>query len=64
MLGAGWGNSEPYAAIQLLGGQAGRGHKVTIPSRAYMPTSGTLPDAWLSACLDIINQHLAEAVNG
>lgn len=31
------GNSMIYAAIQHAGGQAGRGHKVTIPARAYMP---------------------------
>ncbi len=29
--------SKPYAAIQQLGGKAGRGHKVTIPARGYMP---------------------------
>lgn len=34
---AGISSSKPYAAIQLFGGQAGRGQKVTIPSRLYMP---------------------------
>jgi len=28
--------SIPYAAIHQLGGQAGRGHKVTIPARPYL----------------------------
>lgn len=29
--------SKVYAAIQQLGGQAGRGKKVTIPARPYLP---------------------------
>ena len=29
--------SKPYAAIHQLGGKAGRGQKVTIPARGYMP---------------------------
>ena len=28
--------SIPYAAIQQMGGQAGRGKKVTIPARPYL----------------------------
>lgn len=34
---AGIGVSKVYAAIQLLGGQAGRAKKTTIPSRLYFP---------------------------
>lgn len=30
-------SSKPYAAIQQLGGMAGRGKKTHIPSRPYMP---------------------------
>ncbi len=30
------GSNKVYAAIQQLGGQAGRGHKVTIPARPYL----------------------------
>lgn len=30
-------STPPYAAIQQFGGQAGRGHKVTIPARPFMP---------------------------
>lgn len=40
-------STPPYAAIQQFGGQAGRGHKVTIPARPFMPVKadGTLyPD--------------------
>ena len=62
-IGAGWGESAAYAAIHQFGGQAGRGHSVTIPARPYLPTS-PLPDAYLQSCLDIINQHLAGAANG
>jgi len=31
-----WSARKIYAAIQHFGGKAGRGHKVTIPARAYM----------------------------
>ena len=34
---AGISSSKPYAAIHQFGGQAGRGRKVTIPARPYMP---------------------------
>lgn len=34
---AGIGASKVYAAIQQLGGQAGRDKKVTIPARPYLP---------------------------
>lgn len=40
-------SSPVYAGIQQFGGQAGRGHKVTIPARPFMPikADGTLyPD--------------------
>lgn len=35
------GSNKPYAAIHHLGGQAGRGHKVTIPMRPYLPIDGS-----------------------
>jgi phage virion morphogenesis protein len=34
---AGLSVSKPYAAIHQFGGQAGRGRKVTIPARPYLP---------------------------
>ena len=34
------GSNKKYAAIHHLGGQAGRGKKVTIPARPYLPISG------------------------
>lgn len=62
-IGAGCRPSAPYAAIQMFGGPAGRGHKVQVPARPYLPTS-PLPDPYLRSCLDIINQRLGDAANG
>lgn len=36
-VGAGSGRSAAYAMIHQFGGQAGRGKKVTIPARPYLP---------------------------
>lgn len=35
------GSNKPYAAIHHLGGQAGRGHKVNMPMRPYLPIDGS-----------------------
>ena len=35
------GSNKKYAAIHHLGGQAGKGRKATIPTRPYLPISGT-----------------------
>ena len=45
---AGIGTSKVYAAIQQLGGKAGRGQKVTIPARPFLPISGEGADAGLN----------------
>ena len=34
------GSNKKYAAIHHLGGQAGRGKKLTLPARPYLPISG------------------------
>ena len=34
------GSDRKYAAIHQFGGQAGRGHKVTIPPRPFLPVLG------------------------
>ena len=60
-IGAGWGASAAYAAIQQFGGPAGRGHSVTIPARPYLPSTSILPDAWIASCLDVINTKLLGA---
>ena len=41
-VGAGSGTSADYAKIHQFGGKAGRGRKVTIPARPYLPIT---PDA-------------------
>ncbi|WP_165009649.1 phage virion morphogenesis protein [Neisseria yangbaofengii] len=35
------GSNKKYAAIHHLGGQAGRGRKVTMPARPYLPINGS-----------------------
>lgn len=56
-----WGSSDlPYAAIHQIGGKAGRLHKVTIPARPYLGIDARDEDS----IVDIVNQHLAGAVNG
>lgn len=34
------GSNKKYAAIHHLGGQAGRGHKINLPARPYLPING------------------------
>jgi len=34
------GNNRIYGAIHQFGGQAGRGHKVTLPARPYLGING------------------------
>lgn len=45
---AGIGASKIYAAIQQLGGKTGRGKKVTIPARPYLPMRKSGDDFELS----------------
>lgn len=54
------GAARPYARIQQLGGQAGRGLKVTLPSRPYLPFSadGTLQKEAEQELLKIGMEHL------
>lgn len=49
-----------YAAIHNFGGQAGRGKKVTIPARPFMPAdeSGNLAPRAQDAILDVLDRHL------
>jgi phage virion morphogenesis protein len=58
------GSNKEYAAIHQLGGQAGRGKKVTIPARPYLPflPNGELQPAAENAVLDTILDHLKTAV--
>lgn len=60
---AGVGSNAVYAAIHQLGGQAGRGHKVTIPARPYLPAlpDGTLQAGMEDRVLNAILEHLMRA---
>lgn len=54
------GSNKPYAAIQQLGGQAGRGLKATIPARSYLPidAQGNLQPEAEEAVMGIVNDYL------
>ncbi|WP_306603913.1 phage virion morphogenesis protein [Azonexus sp.] len=55
------GNSMIYAAIHQFGGQAGRGRKVTIPARPFLPVKqdGSLYPTEQAAILSALNDYLA-----
>lgn len=56
-------NTMAYAVIHQFGGQAGRGHKTTIPARPFLPVKpdGTLYPQEQAAVLDELNNWL---ING
>ncbi|MDO4227799.1 phage virion morphogenesis protein [Neisseria sp.] len=58
------GSNKKYAAIHHLGGQAGRGKKVTIPDRQYLPISGAgqLQSGAERALLDIALKALQKGI--
>ncbi len=58
------GSNKKYAAIHHLGGQAGRGKKVTIPARPYLPVSGAgqLQSGAERALLDIALKSLSKGI--
>lgn len=53
-------NLMPYAAIQNFGGHAGRGKKVEIPARPFMPAdeNGRLAPAAQAAVMDVLERYL------
>lgn len=55
-------SSMAYAAIQQFGGKAGRGHKVTIPARPFLPVhqDGTLYPQEQALILQQINEYLMD----
>lgn len=59
------GSNKDYARIHQLGGQAGRGRKVTIPARPYLPVTedGELSPEASKAVLDTVLRHLQTVVN-
>ncbi|WP_293765822.1 phage virion morphogenesis protein [uncultured Aquitalea sp.] len=57
-----WGNGlDAYAAIQQLGGQTGRGLKVTIPARQYLPvdSEGNLDPVAEARLLELLVEHFS-----
>lgn len=58
------GSNKVYAAIHQLGGQAGRGRKVTIPARPYLPVDaqGKLQPVAEESILGIANNYLANII--
>lgn len=61
-VGAGSGKSKAYAAIHQFGGMAGRGRKVKIPARPFLPMTAdkNLAPSERDAVLRIIGQHLSQ----
>jgi phage virion morphogenesis protein len=51
------GTNKAYGAIQQFGGQAGPGHKVTIPARPYL----VVQDEDVEDMLDVLDRHIAKS---
>ncbi|MEK7382081.1 MAG: phage virion morphogenesis protein [Elusimicrobiota bacterium] len=54
------------AAIHQFGGKAGRGRKVTIPPRPFLPIRkwvGELPADWETAVVNILQRYIQGVVN-
>lgn len=58
------GTNKVYAAIHHMGGQAGRGRKVNIPARPYLPIngSGNLQANAEKQILDIVKDALTRGI--
>ena len=52
------GSNKVYAAIHQFGGEAGRGHAVTLPARPFVPDEDSVDMAEINAA---IARHFAEA---
>lgn len=60
------GTRTPWAGIHQFGGKAGRGRKVRIPARPFLPLkkSGvSLPDHMRDTILRMLSDHFEEAVS-
>ena len=53
------GSNVEYSALHNFGGMAGRGRKVRIPSRQFMPDPDNMPEDLASELLDIAAKHVA-----
>lgn len=58
------GSPEPYAAIQQFGGRAGRGGKVNIPARPFLPVraDGSLYPQEQALVLAALNEFLTDGL--
>ena len=58
------GSNKKYAAIHHLGGKAGRGRKVTIPARPYLPIngSGQLQPGGERRSVDVVKDALVQGI--
>lgn len=54
------GSNMVYAAIHQLGGKAGRGRKVALPARPYLPDVGG--KLLRREVRDILSEHIGEAL--
>lgn len=54
------GSNKVYAAIHQLGGKTGRGHKVTMPARPFLPVDaqGQLQPEASENILSLVNDYL------
>jgi phage virion morphogenesis protein len=61
------GTNQPYSTIHQFGGMAGRGRKVRIPARPYLPlhpeTKEMSPEA-RTTIMEILQGHLQRALGG
>lgn len=57
-------SNKKYAAIHHLGGKAGRGRKVTIPVRPYLPINGAgqLQPSGERRILDVVKDTLVQGI--
>lgn len=56
-------SNKPYSAIHMFGGQAGRGHKATIPARPYLPfnpQTNEISNPANQTVLEILNSYLTQ----
>ncbi len=54
------GSNLVYAAIHQFGGDAGRGHKVHLPARPYLPSEEDMDQGFI---FDVLSRHLARALS-
>ncbi len=63
-VGAGSGPSADYAAIHQFGGFAGRGRKVSVPARPYLPmdANGNLQPEAENTVFDVVDHYWQRAL--